>query len=184
MKRLFVLVVVGAFVIGAGVMAFGETQVGSGNQASAEISDVHVGWHVVNWIFIYIPSDSSNSNDDTSVDLGEIGPSLYNPETGNWTPLSSDGHHVLVATNDSSGFTLQISAGSVTAPAGAPDDILDRLDLSSNTLGIGGALSSSLSYTGSHGVTQADDITYTLTPSFDDVAGDYSVPVIYTATAQ
>ena len=179
MKRLFVLLVVGALVIGAGVMGFSETQVG---QASAEINDVHVGWHVVNWILIYIPSDSGN--DDTSVDLGEIGPSLYDPESGNWTPLSSDGHHVLVATNDSSGFTLQISAGSVTAPAGAPGDILDRLQLSSNTLGIGGALSSTLSYTGSQGVTQADDITYTLTPSFDDVAGDYSVPVIYTATAQ
>ena len=45
-------------------------------------------------------------------------------------------------------------------------------------MGIAGALSNTLT------LFTASDILYSFTPSFDDVPGNYSVTVVYTATTQ
>ena len=157
-----------------------------GYVATAEVQwnpakiNVDVAWSAAGWIIIYIPDN------DTHVVLGEIDGSLYDPVSGTWTSLTSDGHTVYVVTNAVNGFQLQITAALSTYPADHPNPngILDRLTLSSVTMGISGGLNSSLTYTGSRGLFVARDIEYSFTPSFDDVPGDYSVTVVYTATAQ
>jgi hypothetical protein len=155
---------------------------GTGDPASASL-DVTVNWSAYNWIILYIPAG------DMSVDLGTITPDLYDPETGTWTPLTDNGgpRTVMVITNDSDGFQLQISGSLSTYPSDHPNPsgILNRLTITSTDLGVtDAALSSTITYTGSQGLFLADDIAYEFTPSFDDTAGSYSVLVTYTATTQ
>jgi len=167
--------IVASIVLGLGCLAFADTAVGTGDPTRASLN-VTVGWSVLNWIILYIPAG------DMSVNLGEVGPDKYNPETKEWTPLKSGGHSVYVITSDPDGFELQVSATLVSYPDGHPDSdgILARLEWSSS-LG-SGSLDGTVTYTGSTGLTSASDITYTFTPSFDDIAGDYSVTVTYTVT--
>ena len=173
--------IVASIVLGLGCWAFAHTAVGTGDPASASLNDVvTVSWSVLNWIILYIPAG------DTSVPLGQIGPGLYHPDTGSWDQLKSGEHEVYVITNDLGGFQLQVSATLVSCPDGHPnpDGILARLEWSSSTLGGSGSLNGTVTCFGSRGLTSASDITYTFTPSFDDVAGDYSVTVTYTVTTQ
>ena len=174
--------IVASIVLGLGCWAFAHTAVGTGDPASASLDDVvTVSWSVLNWIILYIPAG------DTSVNLGEVGPGLYHPDTGSWDQLESGGHEIYVITNDPDGFQLQVSATLVSCPDGHPnrDGILARLEWSSDTLGVSDYLNGTVTYTtDSSGLTSASDITYTFTPSFDDVAGDYSVTVTYTVTTQ
>ena len=171
--------IVASVVLGLGCWAFAGTDVGTGDPASASL-DVSISWSVFNWIILYIPAG------DMSVTLGEVGPGLYHPDTGSWDQLESGGHSVYVITNDPDGFQLQVSATLVSCPDGHPnpDGILARLEWSSSTLRGSGSLDGTVTCTGSTGLTSASDITYTFTPSFDDVAGDYSVTVTYTVTTQ
>ena len=171
--------IVASIVLGLGCWAFADIASGTGEHASASL-DVTVSWSVLNWIILYIPAG------DMSVTLGEVGPGLYHPDTGSWDQLESGGHEIYVITNDPDGFQLQVSAKLASYPTDhpSPDGILARLEWSSSTLGGSGSLDGTVTCTGSTGLTSASDITYTFTPSFDDVAGDYSVTVTYTVTTQ
>ena len=171
--------IVASIVLGLGCWAFADIASGTGEHASASL-DVTVSWSVLNWIILYIPAG------DMSVTLGEVGPGLYHPDTGSWDQLESGGHSVYVITNDPDGFQLQVSAELASYPTDHPnpDGILARLEWSSSTLGGSGSLNGTVTCFGSRGLTSASDITYTFTPSFDDVAGDYSVTVTYTVTTQ
>jgi len=172
--------IMGVLVIG--LVGWADVSRGTGDPATASL-DVTVEWNAYNWIIIYIPAE------DMNIDLGTISPDLYNPETGNWTPLTDAGgpRSVMVITNAAGGFQLQISGTLDTYPSdhGNPGGILGRLTLSSTDLGVTDApLSGTITYTGSRGLFLADDIVYEYTPSFDDTAGSYSVTVTYTATTQ
>lgn len=168
--------------LGIGLVGMGGVSVGTGDPASASL-DVAVLWDAYNWIILYIPSS------DMTIDLGTITPDLYDPETDTWTPLTDSGgpRKVVVVTNNSGGFQLQISAVLVAYPTdhGNPSGILARLTLTSADLGFSdAALSGTLTRNGSRGLFVADDIVYEFTPSFDDTPGDYSVTITYTATTQ
>jgi len=170
--------IVASIVLGLGCLAFADIASGIGEHPTASL-DVTVSWRVLNWIILYIPAD------DMSVNLGNVGPDKYNPETNEWTLLESGGHSVYVITSDPDGFELQVSAELVSYPDGHPNpnNILARLAWSSVSLDAKGTLDETVTYTtDSSGLTSASDITYTFKPSFDDIAGDYSVTVTYTVT--
>ena len=176
--RKFILAALAALVVMGGVV-FADVDTGIGDPATASL-DVNVTWNISQWIVLYIPSV------DMNVDLGTVDASLYDPESNSWSSLSSSDHDVVVATNAPGGFQLTISGTLASYPTGHPDPngILDRLELSSASLGISGPVSGSLTYDGSRGLTTASDITYTYTPNFDDIPGSYQVTVTYTVTTK
>jgi len=174
------LLILAGAVVALGGLALADVDRGTGDPAEASL-DVTVTWSAAEWIILYIPST------DMSVNLGEIGPGRYDPETGTWTPLESGNHRVVVVTNAPGGFQLQISAAVASVPAGHPNPtgILSRLTLTSAALGLTDAsLDTTRSYSGPRGLFMANDIQYQFTPSFDDVPGSYSVTITYTATSQ
>lgn len=119
--------------------AWADIDRGTGDPANATLG-VTVGWNANNWVIIYIPTE------DMAVDLGTVDGNRYDPETGTWSPLTSDGHSVYMATNDTAGLQLQVSGTLTSYPSGHPDPngILGRLTLTSATLGLSGALSGTL----------------------------------------
>ena len=171
MKRLILLLALAA-VMTIGLVGFADTAVDSGpTPLSASLSPV-VSWNVVNWIILYIPDD------DMAVNLGTIDGSLYDPEHGTWTPLTSSSKNAYVIANV--GYTLTLSAAST----GTESADLTRFQVKGGDLTSFASLDSDQTMkTGNPGITHISDIQYQYVPSFDDAPGDYAVTVTYTVTA-
>ena len=168
MKRLIILLVAAATVAMIGTMAFGDTAIGGNSASLAPV----VRWSVSGWVILYIPDR------DMTVNLGEINGTLYDPETGTWTPLVSSTKNAYVFANRT--YTLTLSAAST----GTETADLTRFEVKGGDLTAFTPLDSDQTMaTGGAGITHIDDIQYEYIPSFDDAPGDYAVTVTYTVTA-
>ncbi len=175
MKRLFVLMLVGALVIGVGVVTLAETVVNTPPSATATINDVDASWSVVNWIILYIPVA------DLSVNLGtDVGGSYYDPDTDVWDPVTDGANHnAYVITNAPDGYTLTVSA---VVPTGMLGDLarfqIEGGDLSWTSLNT----TQTLKTTSAAAIDHISDIQYQYLVNETDAAGDYAVTVTYTVT--
>ncbi|MCI2425891.1 hypothetical protein LM597_00455 [Candidatus Acetothermia bacterium] len=134
---------------------------------------IPIYWNALSWVALHIPTA------DRTVALGTIGPKLFDPTTGVWTPLVSGKKRAWVIANI--GFTFRVTARNTgTMPAD-----LARFQM------IGGDLATFMSLnverilasrtTG--GFLRITNIRYQYVPSWADPPGAYAVTVTYTITA-
>ena len=128
---------------------------------------VNLGWDIPAWCVLSVPA--------TTVDLGTIGPELYDPVTGKWQKLRSREKSLYMATNVLEGLHVQVSAES----AGPTPVDLSRLSLLEVPLDGKHAIFSA----SKPGVYALKNLVYEYLPSWTDPPGTYTVRVTFTALA-
>jgi len=126
------------------------------------------------WCILTIPAAHMH------LDLGTIGPELYDPVTDTWTPLSSAETSLYAATNSPQGLAVVATATDLGV---RPAD-LARLRLSGGELqGVPLDRPQQLLAGSAPGLYQAEDVVYQYLPSWEDQGGTYRVRVTYTLLA-